>query len=137
MTTISNNDIARAIYLSARDKGPLEIHQVHQKIINFLVRRRLISKASSILSELKKIVNSEHGVVSATVLSAHRLSENKEKDLVHFLKKRYSAKEVALASVLDETLLGGIRVEVNDEVIDLSIKNKIKQLKNYLTRQYE
>ena len=134
MTSISNNDIARAIYLSSKDKSPSEMHQVHEKVINFLVRRRLISKSSSILLELKKIINSEHGIVPANVFSAHRLHEKKEKNLVHFLKKRYSAKEVALNPVLDKPLLGGMRVEVSDEVIDLTLKNKVEQLQKYLTR---
>ena len=50
------------------------------------------------------------------------------------MKKRYSAKEVALNPVLDKTLLGGMRVEVSDEVIDLTLKNKVEQLQKYLTR---
>jgi len=134
MATISNNDIARAIYLASKDKSSGEMHQVHKNIISFLARKRLMSKSSLILASLEKIINSEGGKVSATVASAKRLHDEEEKTLVHFLKKRYSAKEVALTKILDEKLLGGFRVEANNEVIDLTIKNKIRQLQEYLTR---
>ncbi len=137
MTILSNNDIARAIYLSAKGKSPAEMHDLHKKIINFLVRRRLISKTPSVLGALEKIINSEHGIVLANVSTAERLSSKIKNNLVHFLKKRYSAKEVTLNHILDKKLLGGMRVEVNDEVIDLSVRNKIRQLQGHLTRNYE
>jgi len=95
-----------------------------------------MSRASVILANLQKIVDQEKGMVRATTSSAHRLQEKEENSLVHFLKKRYSGKEVALNHILDKTLLGGARIEVNDEVIDFSIKNTIKQLKDHLTRSH-
>lgn len=134
MSIISNNDIARAIYLSLKEKSSTEVHKVHESVIKFLIKKRLMQRVSAILYQLKKIVNFENGIVSATVLSAHKIHEKEEKDLIHFFKKRYSAKEVALTHVLDKKLLGGMRLEVNDEVIDLTIKNKIRELQEYLTR---
>ena len=54
--------------------------------------------------------------------------------MTFILKERYQQKEVILVEVLDEKLLGGFKMEVNDEVIDLTIKNKIGKLQEYLTR---
>ena len=137
MSTISNNDIARAIYLSLKDKSSAEAHKMHKNIIEFLVRKRLMQRTFAILHQLTKIINLEDSIVSATVLSAHRIHEKDEKNVVHFLKKRYSAKGVALTHVLDKALLGGMRLEASDEVIDLSFKNKIRELQEYLTRSNE
>jgi len=134
MATLSNNIIARGIHRALKDKSPSEVHKVHESIIKFLVRKRLMGRASAILDQLKKIINFENGIVAATVKSAHRLHEKEEKDLIHFFKKRYSAKKITLSHILDKKLLGGVRLEVNDEVIDLTIKNKITQLKEYLTK---
>ena len=39
-----------------------------------------------------------------------------------------------LVESLDSKLLGGLKVEVNNEIIDLSIKNKIGKLQKYLTK---
>src|SRR3989344_5429106 len=136
MSAISNTDIASAVHATLSYKSPSHVHEAHKKIINFLSKRRLMSKVPAILAQLEKLINSEQGVVSAKVLSAHRLSDEREKELVHFLKKRYDAKNVVLTKTLDEKLLGGMRVEVGDEVIDLTIRNKMRKLEEYLTRDH-
>jgi F-type H+-transporting ATPase subunit delta len=134
MTVVSNNDIARAIYLSFKDKSGSEQIDISKRVVNFLFKRRILSKAPLILSQLAKIVNHEEGRMVAKVSSAFKLNHQDEINLEHSLKKRYSAKEIVLSLNLDQKLLGGIKVEVNNEVIDLSIKNKIEKLQEYLTK---
>jgi len=132
MTTASNNDIARAIFSTLKDKSSAEQSAIFPKIIQFLFRKRLLSKSSDILSRLDKIINNEKGRMVAKVSSKNKLSEKIKKELEQTLLKRYSAKEIRLMENLDEKLLGGFKVEVNDEVIDLTIKNKIRKLQEYL-----
>ena len=132
MTTISNKDIARAIYLVSKDKTHVELHEVINKVVKFLARRRLLSKAGDILKRLNKIINHENQKIVAKLLSAQKLKEETKKDLIFLLKKRYRAKEVVLLESLDKKLLGGIRIEINNEIIDLTIKNKIKKLQEHL-----
>ena len=52
--------------------------------------------------------------------------------LLEFIKKKYQAKEVILELKEDDKLLGGIKIEIGDEIIDMTLKNKIKKLQNYL-----
>ena len=135
MATLLNNDIARAIYLVSKNKTHTELHDVNSKIIKFLTHRRLLSKTGDILEKLDKIINHESGKIVVKVLSAQKLKGELKKELIFFLKKRYKAKELVLTETIDEKLLGGMRVEINDEIIDLTIKNKIKKLQEYLIRK--
>ena len=135
MTTLSNNDIARAIYLISKDKTHLELHDVINKVVKFLIRKRLLSKTGDILDRLNKIINQENEKIVVKVLSAKKLKEKIKKELVFFLRERYKAEEIIFMETIDEKLLGGIRVEVNDEIIDLTVKNKIKKLQEYLIRK--
>ena len=132
MTTISNNSIARAIYLASKGKNHAEQSLIFPKVIQFLFRRRLLSEAPDILLRLSKIINDNEGRIAAKVSSAEKISKTIKKGLAHSLAKRYSAKEVVLLEILDKKLLGGFKIEVNDEVIDLTIKNKIGKLREYL-----
>jgi F-type H+-transporting ATPase subunit delta len=134
MATISNNDIAEAIYLSSKDKTEAEQVAIFPKIIQFLFRKRLLSEFPDILSRLDKIINTDKGVVVVKVSSKDKLHENTKREISHILKQRYSAKEIHLVETLDEKLLGGFKLEINDEVIDLTIKNKIDKLQEYLTK---
>ncbi len=135
MATLSNNDIARAIYLVSKEKTHAELHEVNGKVVKFLARRRLLSKSPDILERLNKIINHEAGRIVVKIQSARKLKEELKKELITFLKKRYKMKEVILKEELDEKLLGGIRIEINDEIIDLTVKNKIKKLQEHLTRK--
>ena len=134
MATMSNNDIAHAIYLSSKDKTSAEQALIFPKITQFLFRRRLMSQAPDILSRLDKIINESKGVGVVKISSKDKLHENTKREISHILKQKYSAKEIHLIESLDEKLLGGFKIEVNDEVIDLTIKNKISKLQEYLTK---
>ena len=135
MTTLSNNDIACAIYLVSKDKTHAELHNVIDKVVKFLVRKRLLSKTGDILERLNKIINNENKKIIVKLLSAKKLKEEIKKELISFLRERYKAEEIIFMETIDEKLLGGIRVEVNDEIIDLTVKNKIKKLQEYLIRK--
>lgn len=132
MAIVSNNNIARAIYLAAKGKTSEEQSLIFKKVIQFLIKKRLLIKAPDILNRLSKVINDEEGREVARVSSKNNLSEKFVHELKHSLSKRYKAKEVDLIFNIDEKLLGGYKVEVNDEVIDLTLKNKIGKLQEYL-----
>jgi len=135
MATISNNDIAQAIYLSSKDKIGHELALSLKDVVNFLHHRRLLNRSKDILLKLNKIINKEKGILMVKVSSKEKLHEQEKKDIEHLLKKRYGMHEILLEEHIEDKLLGGIRIEVDDEIIDLSIKNKINKLQEYLTRK--
>lgn len=135
MTVISNNDIAKAIYFASKGKTAGELPEINSKVVRFLARRRLLSKSPDILERLNKIINQAEEKIIVNVSSVKKLKEELKKELTFFLKERYRAKEIILIETLDEKLLGGIRLEVNDEIIDLTAKNKIKKLQEYLIKK--
>ncbi len=134
MAITSNNDIARAIYLATLGKTGSEQSDVIRKVVNFLSKKRLLSKSEDILARLSKIINQEEGRIIAKVTSPEKLDSKMRVHLEQELKKRYKANEVVLVENLNKELLGGIKVEVNDEVIDLSIKNRIAKLQEHLIK---
>ena len=133
MATISDKDIARAIYHSYKEKRGEDFFR---KVVEFLERRRFLSRQKRILESLEKIINEEEGVLAVKVSSLKGINEKDKKELVEFLKKRYGEKKIEFRESLDESILGGFRVEVRDEVIDLTLRNKIKKLQNHLIKSH-
>lgn len=131
MAIISNNNIAEAIYLVSKESK--DHKHFSTQVIQFLMKKKLLSKSADILSRLDEIINEAEGKVVARVYSVEKLAEKTKKELKDALEKRYGGKSVELEESLDNKLLGGYRVEVKDEVIDLTIKNKIGKLQAYLT----
>lgn len=137
MAIISNNDIASAIYGVLENKKEVEHAPVFKEIVKFLDRRRLFSKAPSILKKLEEIINLKENRLMVRVSSARQLDEKTRKELIILLMSKYQSKDVELKERLDEKLLGGVRLEINDEVIDLTLKKQIEKLKEHLTTTHE
>lgn len=134
MNTASNSNIARAIYLVSKGKSSGEQSLISKKVAQFLSKKRLLSKAPDILFHLNKIISEHEGKVAVKVSSAKRIDETTNKKLAEILIRRYRAKEIDFEENIDEKLLGGFKIEVHNEIIDLTIRNKIEKLQEYLTR---
>ena len=132
MATISINNIARAIYESSHGKDGVELDVVTKKAVDLISKKHLMSRSKEILTELEKIVDKKEEVVRAKISSKIKLNKKITDEIEEFIKKRYQAKNTVLEFMVDEKLLGGIKIEVGDEIIDTTLKNKIKKLQNYL-----
>jgi F-type H+-transporting ATPase subunit delta len=133
MSTVTNNDIAKAIYLTLKSEGVQEGAQ-YDKVVEFLARKRLLSRAHDILSRLARIINTTEGRTIVKVSSAEPLTEKTREHLTQALGKYYPKKKIVLEEEVETGLVGGLRLEVNDEVIDLSVRNKLNKLQTYLTQ---
>ncbi len=134
MATLTHNNIAKAIYLSGKGKKGKALDEVLRNAVSFLNRRKLLSKSQAILSSLEKIENNDNGILKAEIWSKNRLDSGTKKKLLQILKNRYKGKDFILTENIDESLLGGFKVRIGDELIDLSLKNKIYELQEHLTR---
>ena len=132
MATLSNTDIANAIYGFLKDKSGSG--DAFRKVVKFLQKKRFLGRSKAILESLRRVVNEEEGVLEAEVKSARSLPDKNKKEISEFLKRKYGAKQLILKESLDTGLFGGFRIEVKDEVIDLTSRNKLRKLQAYLTK---
>ena len=85
-----------------------------------------------IAAQFRALVNASSGVSDATIHSAFPLDAAQLADTVAALEKRFGRKLNATVQV-DESLIGGVRVVVGDEVLDTSVKARLEQMKVALT----
>jgi len=135
MATISINNIARAIYESSHGKDGAELDIVTKSAVDLISKKHLMSRSKEIITELEKIVDKNEEVARARISSKTKLDKKITDEIEDFIKKRFKAKNTILEFIIDEKLLGGIKIEVGDEIIDTTLKNKIKKLQNYLITQ--
>ena len=130
MATATNNDIAQAIYAASKESPTTVVAQT----VQLLVRRRLMSRAPDILMRLEKIINKAENKIVARVTTKDKLEHKDKTELEHFLKKKYGAGSIMFEEIIDEQVVGGMKVEIGDELIDLTVKNRIRKLQEHLTR---
>ena len=68
----------------------------------------------------------------AQVSSAIPLTPDQELDLISRLRNRTGAKEIKLVTNVDKSLLGGLKVQIGSNVIDLSLKGQLRELATQL-----
>jgi F-type H+-transporting ATPase subunit delta len=85
-----------------------------------------------IAEQFRRLVNADTGVSDARITSAFPLDASQLADTVAVLEKRFGRRLNATVAV-DNTLIGGIRAEVGDEVLDTSILARLEQMKAALT----
>lgn len=87
-------------------------------------RVELLPEVSSLFEQLKA---RHEGVLEAKIYSAFEMSDVQLKDLVANLEARFKRKIEAKVSV-DSELIGGVRVEIGDKVLDASVRGKLEAL---------
>src|SRR3989344_5951216 len=134
MSKISDNEIAYAIHQLSRGASKTELSNILKKVVQFLCRKRLFPRIPRILEKLEKTINEENNLLAVKIISAKKMGNEDKKSIVKFLKERYKVNDVNITEIFDVKLLGGMRILVNDEIIDLSLQNKIKKLQEHLIR---
>lgn len=132
MAKISTKNIALAIYAMTKDKKDKDLSDALILVTDFMVKKRFLPRTSEILKKLEEIINEEGGIIEANIIYKNIPTKKLSDEIEEMIKKRYKAKEIKSITKEDINVLGGVKIEVGDEVIDLTLRNKINQLQNYL-----
>ena len=85
-----------------------------------------------VAAQFRSLVNSKSGSSDAVVFSAFPIADAALAELGASLEKRFGRK-LNLTVKQDDSLIGGVRVVVGDEVLDTSVKARLEQMKAALT----
>lgn len=83
-----------------------------------------------IISQMKK----KEGIGSLKVASAFKLSEGQKADIVSRMKELTDYKDFEVDYEVDESLIGGLVLRLEDRVIDSSIKTKLQTMGKSLSK---
>jgi ATP synthase F1 delta subunit len=95
-----------------------------------------ISKLDEFISKVRQEKANQSNEIPIKIISAKKLSENEYKQIVDEIKTNYDKKVVA-ESLVDPKILGGLVIKSEDQIIDLSWKGRLEQLKTKLVGAYE
>lgn len=96
-------------------------------IVRHLVQQPRGRRIRALVADAATIVAREGGFAIATVTVARELSDAQLKRLAAGLSARFGS--LRINQVIDPSLIGGLRVQVGDDVIDDSIATKLGTLK--------
>ncbi len=109
-----------------------EIHKfenLFKNFLSFLIQKRRFFFIERILKSFIDICSRKRGELNAELRSAKELSSEEITKITEELTKNFSSK-IKLNYKRDESLIGGLIVQVGSTMVDTSIKNKLQQIEN-------
>lgn len=97
-------------------------------LIQILMYRRRMSLILPIATRFKELCDELVGIKDAFCFSANALTSSQEKELVTALINRTGYKEIRLKVYVDRTLLGGLQVVIDSNLIDVSLRGRLSSL---------
>jgi F-type H+-transporting ATPase subunit delta len=122
---LDQRSVAVASLLKGRASDPV------QNLIQLLLRRGRIEELARVAAEFRRLDDQRQGITHATVTSATPLTPDEVRDLTARLEQSTGGR-IALATRIDESLLGGLVVRVGDRLIDGSVRGRLERLRNQL-----
>lgn len=111
--------------------------EIDQLLINFLyvlIENDRISEVLFINDEFIKLYNEYKEVIYVDAYSTILLSNDQIENLKFKLTIKYRHK-VVINNLIDNTLVGGLLIKINNELLDFSIKNQFINLKTHILKQ--
>lgn len=109
---------------------------IDEELLSFLlilIEKDRILYLKEKLVEMEKIDLERKNTLKGIVKTTFPLTEEEFSNLVSTLEKKYK-KHIILEQVIDEKILGGIYVRVNNDVIDGTVKSKLDELKELMLK---
>jgi len=124
--TTSQEDLLKAINTISEN---YKFETLFRNFLSFLIQKRRFFFIERILKSFIDICSRKRGELKAELKSAKELSNEEISKITDELTKNFSSK-IKLNYKHDESLIGGLVVQVGSTMVDTSIKNKLQQIEN-------
>ena len=101
------------------------------RLVNLLVARGRSSTIRRVSEEFNRRLNTSRGVVMATVTSAVPLTAD-ESAAIRTRVEAMAGASIELRTEVDPGLIGGLTIQVRDQLLDASIRGRLERLRDQL-----
>lgn len=104
--------------------------KIDNNILNFLkilIDKNRFSEILQIIDEYKAQVDELNNIKKVNVISAIQLNDNQKERIVSLLQKKLN-KTVVVDWTLNDEIIAGLMIKIDDDVIDDSLKNKLDKI---------
>jgi F0F1-type ATP synthase delta subunit len=95
------------------------------KLAAYLVRERRSGELDAIMREAVRLRQQRSGTEEVTLTSRYKLSEAQKKHLAGL----FGSKKAVINEVINDDVVGGVRLESSDRLLDLTVRSRLNSLK--------
>ena len=106
-----------------------------EKFLNFvkvLIDKDRMNILLDILDNYEKLSNKYQNIIERKVTSALLLDDDDIEGIKEKYKDYFKGFKIKIKNVVDESIIGGLKLEFEDTVVDATLKTKLNSLRDYM-----
>lgn len=103
-------------------------------LISLMCEKGRISGFSECVKEFDRLLDAKNSVIEAKVISSVPLTDEEKAALTQKLEKKCKGK-VELSCEVDPSIMGGLIIEMQDTVIDGSLRQRLRDMKDVMRHE--
>jgi F-type H+-transporting ATPase subunit delta len=127
-TTIE--EYARALLLAVQESRPEDYELIIENLVALLSKAGDLEKLSEIVAEFEKLLDNEQMPTQVQSTFAREVTRNK---VILDELNAVAGARLEVRSQVDDELVGGMILRVDDTLVDASVKSQLERMKNELS----
>jgi F-type H+-transporting ATPase subunit delta len=128
---LTNPTIAVSRRMELISAAPHELDPEATNLARLLIESNRVRQIADVAEEFESLADAAAGRVRATVTTAVELDAEERNLLIKQLSERLG-KEVRVRVAVDKGIIGGLKLQYGDHLIDASLATKLQQLRRRL-----
>ena len=109
----------------------MNFNKIIKNFFSILIVKKRIFFLDNIIEEFMKLVSYKKGEISANLISSKKIDDKTVLDIEKEISANLKS-SIKLKSKVDESLIGGVIIQIGSLMIDTSIKNKLNKYKKVM-----
>jgi F-type H+-transporting ATPase subunit delta len=130
-SVLTNPTIATELRFALISDAPQVLDPEATNLAKLLIESNRVRDVTAIDEEFQRLADDAAGRVRATVTTAVELTP-KDRDAVHEQLSKRLGKEIRMHVVVDPRILGGLKLQYGDRLVDASVSTRLQQLRRRL-----
>lgn len=107
---------------------------IAKKIASYLIETKQTLQLDSVMRDVMGVREAK-GVYEVTIATAHPLAKTQLGHISAYIKKQFdNCKDVIIHEKVNPALLGGVRIESANYLIDQTVKNELNYIKSSIEK---
>ena len=124
---LPRHQVAAAI--AERTMAITDLKQLSDEVAAYLLTERRTDELDSLIRDIMQY-RSDHGIVEVVAATAHPLTTAVRADIHAEIQRLFpTASRVLITERHDAAVIGGVRLDLANQQLDLSVRNKLNRLK--------
>ncbi len=109
----------------------MNLNKMIKNFFSILITKKRIFFLDTIVEEFLKLISHKRGEISGSLISSKKIDEKTILDIEREISTNIK-RSIKLKPTIDESLIGGIVVQIGSLMIDASIRNKLQKYKKLM-----